>query len=92
MIDRSRRALRHRGSPLGFGKKAEISTDTATGFPGLRHTRQLLARTGRILFFFIVTPNDSPRFRRHTDRRLSSKTDPPLVVDPDTVLSGPVSR
>jgi hypothetical protein len=34
---------------LGFGKKAEISTDAPIGFPGLRHTPQLLARGRRAL-------------------------------------------
>ena len=57
---------------LGFGKKAEISTDVPIGFPGLRHSPQLLARSGRIPFFFILLLlNDSPQFRRHADRHLS---------------------
>jgi hypothetical protein len=64
-----------RGQSLGFGKKAGISTDAPVGFPGLGHTPQLLARTGRIPFFFIwLLLNDRPQFRRHADRRLPSKT------------------
>ena len=52
--------------------------------------------TGRMPFlgvtvFSLLSVSDSPRSRRHAARRKPSGTDPPLRVDPDVVLPGPVS-
>ena len=44
-------------------------------------------RPHTILDHVFILVSDSRRSQRHRDRRLPSGTDPPLFIDPDTVLS-----